>query len=103
MNWPATVDVLGCVAAERRRQNEKWGVQHHPDGTNEANKVLADQAREICEQEAARGRCTWRLILGEEFFEAMAETDPEKLRKELVHVAAVAVSWIEDIDSREAS
>lgn len=101
MNWIRTMEALGHVAAERRHQFAKWGEQHHPDGTHEANHVLADQAREICEQEAARGRVTWRLILGEEFFEAMAETDPEKLRAELVHVAAVAVSWIEDIDSRE--
>jgi hypothetical protein len=95
------VDALGRVAAERLRQDIKWGEQHHPDGTNEGNKSLADQAREICEQEFARGRGTWRLILGEEFFEAMVETDPDKLREELAHVAAVAVSWIEDIDSRE--
>jgi len=44
------------------------------------------------------------LILGEEFGEAceaaLMEVDTE-LRKELIQVAAVAVNWIESIDSRQ--
>jgi hypothetical protein len=36
----------------------------------------------------------------EEVFEAFAESSPDALRKELTQVAAVAVAWIEDIDSR---
>jgi hypothetical protein len=101
MNWLAVQKVLGDVGSERRRQNEKWGEQHHPDGTGDEFYVgLADSARQACEEAFAAGQGTWRHILGEEFFEAIAESDPEKLRTELVHVAAVAVSWIEDIDSR---
>ena len=30
--------------------------------------------------------------------EAFAESDPDKLRTELIQVAAVAVAWIESID-----
>jgi len=44
----------------------------------------------------------WCSILTEEFAEAMAETDRAKLRAELVQVAAAAVAWIEDLDSRSA-
>lgn len=45
------------------------------------------------------GPC-WRTILAEEVYEAFAETDPARLRHELVQVAAVAAAWVEDIDSR---
>lgn len=48
------------------------------------------------------GRGTWRDILAEEFNEALAESDPDRLRAELVQVAAVAVNWVEAIDRREA-
>jgi hypothetical protein len=41
---------------------------------------------------------TWAHILTEEFYEALAEADPEKLREELVQVAAVAVAWVECLD-----
>jgi hypothetical protein len=36
----------------------------------------------------------------EEVREAMAESDPAKLRVELVQVAAVSVAWIEALDRR---
>lgn len=45
----------------------------------------------------------WRHILDEEVAEALAETDPERLRAELVQVAAVAVQWIEALDRRAAT
>lgn len=41
-------------------------------------------------------------ILGEEFGEvckAQFEKKPEELREELVHLAAVAVRWLEEIDT----
>lgn len=43
---------------------------------------------------------TWLLIALEEVFEALAESDPAKLRAELVQSAAVHVAWIEAIDRR---
>lgn len=57
-------------------------------------------AREIAALAAEHGGLTWRHILAEEMFEALAESDPAKLRAELVQVAAVAVQWVEAIDRR---
>lgn len=96
-----TTDVLGQVAAERECQNAKWGEQNHPDGTDPKNSRKADAARDTTKYAARFGVVTWRMILEEEFWEAMAETDPERLKTELIHVAAVAVQWVEAIDRRE--
>lgn len=99
-------DVLAEVAAERARQDAKWGEQNHPDGTarnGRSDRELADVSRRLCQSAAAAGMVTWRDILDEEMREAFAEDDPAKLRAELVQVAAVAVAWIEAIDRREVS
>ena len=98
-----TRSVLGKVADERRRQPAKWGEQNHPNGTGEEFAAQADIARAACEFAFATGEGTWAHILSEEFFEALAEADPVKLREELVQVAAVATSWVECIDRTETS
>lgn len=46
---------------------------------------------------------TWLQILLEEFSEVAKESDPEKLRTELIQVAAVAVSWAEKIRDPESA
>ena len=92
--------VLELVLAERQAQQDKWGEQNHPDGTQNAFAYLADNAKEVTDREAQRGTLTWAQILLEEFWEAMSETDPEKLQVELVQVAAVAVAWVEAIRRR---
>lgn len=93
---------LHSVYAERLAQDRKWGPgQSHPDGTgNPVFKMQADIARDAADTAARDGNITWRHILREEFFEALAESDIDRLREELVQVAAVAVSWIEDLDRR---
>jgi len=82
-----TALVLSDVNHERRRQVRKWGEQHHDDAW-------------------------WCVIEMEELGEVAKEVfdgyslgsnDPNyvaRLREELVQVAAVAVAWVEDIDSR---
>jgi NTP pyrophosphatase (non-canonical NTP hydrolase) len=84
--------VLEDVRLERVRQNKKWGEQSHDAGL-------------------------WYAILGEEFGEVgkaildgafeRAEGVPqsaydEAYREELVHVAAVAVAAIENLDRNRA-
>lgn len=92
-------DVLTDIAAERFAQDAKWGQQNHPDGTGQTGSTFAaNMARSICNAEHKAGRGTWNHIATEEFCEALAETDPAKLRKELVQTAAVLVAWIEAID-----
>jgi hypothetical protein len=97
--------VLSDIEDERARQDAKWGEQNHPDGTGmfpRADRRAADDARRECQMLAAGGMCTWRAILAEEVAEAFAETDPDKLRAELVQVATVAVQWVETLDRRAA-
>lgn len=99
-----TYDVLDEVWQERQRQERKFGVQTHPDGTLLAHShKRADAARSICDLATMLGKVTWAHILTEEYFEALDESDPEKLRAELLQVAAVAVNWVEDIDRRATS
>lgn len=94
--------VLAEVAAERARQDAKWGEQNHPDGTGEEWMAMARKARAVCDRAAASGAVTWMHILQEEALESFAEADPAKLRAELIQVAAVAVSWAQAIDRRLA-
>lgn len=99
-------DVLNEIAEERARQDAKWGEQNHPDGTGAAyglgtvRELTADYAKQRCDAAFERGVGTWEHILHEEFCEAMAEDDPDRLRAELLQTAAVAVHWIEALDLR---
>lgn len=92
------------IDAERQRQIGKFGAQHHPDGTGAEYYVgMADEARNDVERFVAQhSGPEWALILLEEVYEALAESDPAKLRAELVQIAAVCSTWIADIDSRGA-
>lgn len=94
--------VLDDVHEERIRQDEKWGEQNHPDGTGEiGSELIMISAQKICDAATKKGLLKWRHILAEEFFEAIAEADPDRLRAELVQVAAVAVAWCQAIDRRK--
>lgn len=105
------------VITERERQDAKWGEQNHPNGTgpdvmtlegvNEysdsdldaaSGHVLSVAATTATDVSAGGGTVTWRDILLEEVFEALAESDLERLRAELVQVAAVCQGWIGSID-----
>jgi hypothetical protein len=98
----AEVDaLLEEVYQERARQDAQWGEQNHPDGTGTELAVeRANDARDACNANARAGVLTWSDILEEEFYEALAETEPEKLRTELRQVAAVALGWMAAIDRR---
>lgn len=92
-------NVCGEIIAERCRQDERFGEQNHPDGTGlDFDDIRAEEARFGCELLAKSGALTWRAILREEVAEAFAESDPPKLREELLQVAAVAVAWVQAID-----
>ncbi|MGA4995842.1 hypothetical protein [Nonomuraea bangladeshensis] len=91
-----------AIRAELAAQDAKWGEQNHPNGTGDAlaNALgvpiggrLADVHRRFCRNAAEVGKVTWRHILLEEIYEALAETAPDKLAAELLQVAAVAVQW----------
>lgn len=101
---PEWAEVLALVADERVRQVEKWGVQRHPD----IDPNLEARYREA--ERMVKGRndhkevhcaATWDTILLEEVYESFTAESVEDRIKELTEVAAVAVAWIEDLQSRE--
>lgn len=92
--------VFADITAERKRQDAVWGVQHHDDGTSHVYSADAEHWKGVVNEDATDGASQWAHILLEEIFEALSETDPVKLRVELVQSAAVITNWIEDIDSR---
>ena len=105
MNRPMTdlaalESVLVEIRAERGRQDAKWGEQNHPDGTGPQFANRAEYERIRTETAAADGTLTFRHVLAEEVAEAYAENDPDRLRAELVQVAATAICWIQAIDRR---
>ncbi len=118
----ALTRILDELAAERTRQDTKWGEQNHSDGTGTDWRIFGRSAdewlaivRAALDQSTKRQIAvdlygglrelpatgpTWLLIALEEAFEAFVETDPAKLRAELVQLGAVVVAWIEAIDRR---
>ncbi|MGV9282154.1 hypothetical protein [Streptomyces sp. NPDC003730] len=107
MSYPTLFTTPGVRAfaeeidAERQRQLARWGEQRHPDGTGTIAHIdQADRVRAKVDQAAAEGTQTWGNILAEEVAEAFAESGPDRLRAELVQVAAVCAAWIVDLDSR---
>jgi hypothetical protein len=89
------------ILAEVDRQHELWGTQNHPDGTMKGlDTIYAQNAKHKCEMAVKSDSLTWRDILDEEVKEVFAEYDQEKIREELLQVAAVSLSWIAAIDRR---
>lgn len=95
-----TRQALKDTAAERVRQVRKWGVQTRPDGTGPQYLAMAEAAKARTDARADDGTLEWLDILMEEVAEAAAESDHPALREELIQVAAVALSWVEDIDRK---
>ena len=101
MNEKLIEEIFTEIKAERKRQNEKWGEQNHPDGTGgKEYEALAALARKNCDSATRYNECTWRHILTEEFAEALAESDESKLKTELIQTAAVIFAWLEAIERR---
>lgn len=95
--------VLLDVDAELVRQDGLWGDQSHlPNGTDKANTSKANAVRELADNRHTAGVLTFADILAEEFWEAMAEEDEDKLETELVQVAAVACQWVKAIRTRRS-
>ena len=97
-----TYEICEEIVVERQRQDEKFPEQGDlPDGIGSEHACsTASIARASCEEAFAAKRGTWKHILLEEYAEAMAKTEREKLRTELIQVAAVCVKWVEHIDRR---
>lgn len=98
------------LSEEMERAEAKFPDEHLPDGTGAtllrhgdhtmSRGEYADLTRRLCQRAAAAGTVTWRHVLDEEVSEAFAESDPDRLRAELLQVATVALRWVIDIDGR---
>ena len=95
---------------ETERQVKKWGVQHHPDfvqwyDSDPVGRCIAygvpfeDAAKEQCQTHNYGKGDDWAAILIEEVSEAISAVGAD-IRKELIQVAAVVLSWVADIDER---
>lgn len=95
--------VFDEVKAELARAQAKFPDEHLPNFPERMDWDHAaaerDQAQELTDRCHASGVVTWWHVLREEIYEAFAESDPAKLRAELVQVAAMAIRWIEDLES----
>ena len=87
---------LEAVAEERWRQEAKF-----PDQRLELGQADGDAAMTLSDLRYANdnGHATWFSVLLEEMYEAMLESDPAKVRAEMVQVAAVATRIVENIDA----
>lgn len=99
-------DILQEVHKECIRQEELWGKQHHPTFPTVAGRdrlrfeaqARAEEIKRENAQRAATGFISWDFILLEEVFEALAEDgNTQEMITELIQVAAVAVSMVEDL------
>jgi hypothetical protein len=102
-SYDSTPLVLAEIGLETVRAGLKFGSQIElPDGTGCEWAAFADAARAQTNRAAEDGTLTWVEVLREEVYEAFAESDPERLREELIQVAAVAVRWAQALDQRAA-
>ena len=93
-------EIYDLIEAERARQDAKWGEQNIPLIRDEEMWRFyyldcAEGMKNKCARNFAAGTNTWDFILREEVYEALSETDEDKVEEELVQVAAVAVAMIE--------
>lgn len=102
--------ILGEIGDERAAQDAKWGVPKDvPNGTGPAEKFMGHRFSDLrywvqgsVDLAADRGDSRMAWVLLEEVFEALAERDDERLREELIQVAAVAAKWVQIIDARSS-
>ena len=76
--------IFGDVAKELQRQIDKWGIQHHDPLV--WNAILGEEVGEVS-----------KAIL-ETWFQDRPGDGGEEYRKELIQVAAVAISAIRALD-----
>ena len=98
-----TTKVLLEILEERKRQHQTHGEQNWPSGTGAPYfSTLRQHYQTDCDYAFEHGLGTWVHILQEELYEVLAESDPKRIRAELIQLAAVAVQWAECIDRNQS-
>lgn len=97
--------IFDQISIERDRQDVKWGEQNHPilspNYPEDSRRFYYEEAtlwKAANADRALAGCLAWDGILLEEVNEALAESDPVKIREELIQAAAVIVAMIESLD-----
>lgn len=108
--------IIESILAERERQEQKWGTQHHPsfdqtllnriggcgpERMSEEYEIPSEaRAKFLCEESFRKNQGTWAHILVEEVSEVIGtcNQDKEVTKKELIQTAAVIFAWLEDLD-----
>ncbi|MFE4647713.1 DUF6011 domain-containing protein [Streptomyces sp. NPDC056707] len=99
---PGLLRFARLIDTERQAQLAKWGEQHHRDGsaTGTNIRLCTDLAEGMRQVNADPAEVSWTTIMLEEAYEVGAETDPAKIRAELIQLVAVCAAWISDIEQR---
>ena len=99
-------DVLVEVVAEMRAQFDKWGEQNHSDyyWFGILGEEVGEASRALIENALTNhvGTPTYDANGVSQVCMIVERPDNPALRRELIQVAAVALSWIECIDRRQA-
>lgn len=81
------MQVFTLIEEERKKQDAKWGDQSgHPDWLWQL--ILTEEVGEVSE---AILKAEWE------------DGDPDRLKEELIQVAAVTVAWLEGIEYEETA
>lgn len=108
-----TIAVLDRVFEERVAQVDEYGFNRDLDyGTGPETRWLPDSGdsaealerrfrQDYIDFEEETGKPTWVHLIREEVAEAFMESDPARLKHELLQVAALCVSFVETIEEHE--
>lgn len=93
--------VIADIAAEVQRADSFHGAQaDRPDGTRRFYRIYEEEAKRVVERSTEEGSLTWFTIAREEWWKVAGEENPEKLRAELIQLAATCARWVRSIDAR---
>ena len=83
------------ILIERKRQKQKWEEQNLKSGCNKKKyKLLSDYFKIVYETNVKIKQVSWADILLKEIYEALAEDDTVKIKKELIQSAAIIIAMI---------
>jgi hypothetical protein len=100
---PGLLALASEIDDERQRQIARFGAASYPDGTGRPGaRERANQMRAACKANGP-SEDNWQDIAAEEDAEVAAETDPARLRAELIQAITVKAAWVLDLDRRIAA
>lgn len=95
------IQIFDDIVKERQNQQKKHGNTSHPNGTGFHYQEMCQMFQKLTKYNFQNDEGSWIDILLEEVFEAAAEEDPDRLRAELIQVAATACAWVKDLDNQQ--